>query len=188
MSSGPAWDTRTELRLLLVLMNAFICYTLTAPCRYLVTISTLERPLVTYWEINKNVESKANLSSWTFFPQIPRCTWSFRSKYTWTAEGGLETQSATAVNYCAKQINCQNIFCDLVTKYLLDFGINVCVQGLLTPAVVLVFRGVRLGVWTAPPGLGVLWAHWRPLLLAGWNSMKTHASPNAEHSQQTPSG
>lgn len=53
-------------------------------------------------------------------------------------------------------INSHNVFCDLVTKYLVDCGINVCGQDLLTLAVVLMFRGVRLGVWTASPRLSVL--------------------------------
>lgn len=57
---------------------------------------------------------------------------------------------------CAKKINSHNISCALVTKYLLDYGINVYGWNLLTPAVVLAFWGVRLGVWTAPPRLSVL--------------------------------
>lgn len=74
-----------------------LCNTsLKAPCRYLVTTSTLWKPLVTYWEINKKVEPKANLRSWTLSPKFLRCTWFFRSKYTWT-EIRLGWKSATAV-------------------------------------------------------------------------------------------
>lgn len=85
-------------------------------------------------------------------------------------------------------MNSQNHFCGVVTKYLLDWGINVCAQHLLTPAVVLVFRGVRLGVWTAPPRLCVLWAHWRPLLLAGGTTQNNTHHWMFKTSQQTRSG
>lgn len=115
------------------------------------------------------------------------------SKYTWTAEGAkvkylhqLEISNSNTILCKASMIciNSHNAFCVLVTKYLLDYVVIVCGQDLLTPAVVLVFRGVWLGVWTASPWLSVLWAHRCPLLLAGGTTQK-NTSPNSSVSRHT---
>lgn len=79
------------------------------------------------------------------------------------------------------------MFLVLVTKYLLSvntFRSILFYIILLTSTVLLVFRGVGLGVWTAPPRLILLGAHRCPLLLAGGTS-RNSTSANASCSQQT---
>lgn len=70
MSSGPTCET--HIRLLQVFMNPFLqTLHLKGTMQILGYYIDYKDPFVTYWKINKNVESKANLSGWTFFPKIP---------------------------------------------------------------------------------------------------------------------